>query len=220
MNEKKSQNTHLHILEAYTNLYRVWQNSLLKAQLKNLIQVFITHIINGNDSHLMLFFDEEWNPKSSLISYGHDIECSWLLHEAVLVTEDENLLELTEEVCIKIAKAADEGYIDAGALLYESDREGKHSDNELEWWVQAEAVVGYLNVYMLTGEQKYLEKACKIKSFIKAFIVDREKGEWFFRITREGIPVRTYEKAGFWKCPYHNARACLEIVQRIDILNA
>jgi cellobiose epimerase len=219
MNEKKSQNTHLHILEAYSNLYRVWPNSVLQVQLENLIHVFTTFIINPDDSHLMLFFDDEWNPKSSLISYGHDIECSWLLHEAALVSENTGLINSTEKTSIKIAKAATEGYISEGALLYEADREGKHSDSELEWWVQAEAMVGYMNTYMITGEQQYLDMTIKIMKFIENHIVDKEKGEWFFRVDKTGNPIRTLEKAGFWKCPYHNARACLEILHRIDQLN-
>jgi mannobiose 2-epimerase len=220
MNEKKSQNTHLHVLEAYSNLYRVWPNSLLQAQLENLVRVFTTKIINPVDSHLMLFFDEDWNPKSSSISYGHDIECGWLLHEAALASGNEKLITSTEKTAVNITEAASEGYIPEGALLYEDDREGKHKDHELEWWAQAEAVVGYMNTYGITGEQKYLEMACKIMLFIEKHIVDKENGEWFFRVDRKGNPIRTHEKAGFWKCPYHNARACLEILHRIDLLNA
>jgi mannobiose 2-epimerase len=219
MNEKKSQNTHLHILEAYSNLYRVWPNSLLRVQLENLIHVFTTFIIHPVDSHLMLFFDDEWNPKSTLISFGHDIECSWLLHEAALVLENTKLIKSTEQTSIKIAKAATEGYISEGALLYEDDREGKHADSELEWWVQAEAMVGYMNAYVITGEQQYLDMTLKIMQFIENHFVDQDKGEWFFRVDRNGNPIRTHEKAGFWKCPYHNARACIEILHRIDQLN-
>ncbi len=219
MNEKKSQNTHLHILEAYTNLYTVWKDSLLKVKLENLIHVFTTYIIHPDDSHLILFFDEEWNPKSSIISYGHDIECSWLLHEAARVTGNEKLIKAIETVSIEIAKAASEGYIDVGALLYEDDREGKHKEEDLEWWVQAEAVVGFLNSYEITQDRVYLEKACAVVSFIDKHLVDKENGEWYFRLDRNGHPLRTYEKAGFWKCPYHNTRTCLELLHRIDPLN-
>lgn len=218
MNERKSQNTHLHILEAYTNLYRIWPDSLLKVKLENLIHVFTSFIINPDDKHLMLFFDDEWNPKSSIISYGHDIECSWLLIEAALVSNNQKLIKSIEQVSISIASAATEGYINNGALLYEGDREGKHHDNELEWWVQAEAIVGYLNAYALSSEQHYLEKACHIMEFIDTSIADEQNGEWFFRVNQNGNPIRSHEKAGFWKCPYHNTRACLEILHRIDHL--
>jgi len=219
MNEKKSQNTHLHVLEAYTNLYSVWPDPFLKRQLEGLIRVFADHIIHADDHHLILFFDEDWNPKSSLISYGHDIEGSWLLHEAALVTENDKLIKSVEKISLKIVKAATEGYIEEGAMLYENDREGRHHDDELEWWAQAEAVVGYLNAYLITQENDYLEKACSIAYFIDKYIADREKGEWFFRVNRNGNPILKHEKAGFWKCPYHNTRACLEILYRTELLN-
>lgn len=220
MNERKSQNTHLHILEAYTNLYRIWPDSFLKVQLENLIHIFTSYIIHPVDSHLMLFFDDEWNPKSSLISYGHDIECGWLLHEAAHVSGNQDLIKSIEKTSLVITEAATEGYIEEGALLYENDREGKHADHELEWWVQAEAIIGYLNAYQISGKKSYLEKAYQITKFVEKYIADRKKGEWFFRVQRSGKPIRTHEKAGFWKCPYHNTRACLEIIHRIESLKS
>jgi mannobiose 2-epimerase len=219
MNEKKSQNTHLHVLEAYTNLYAVWPDRFLKTQLENLIHTFTTHILHPADSHLILFFNEKWEPKSSLISFGHDIECSWLLHEAALATQDPELIRDIESRSIAIAGAAKQGYLDIGAMRYEDDRMGIHQDNELEWWAQAEAVVGFLNIYAINpNEADVLTTSYKIMRFIDTYISDRKNGEWYFRVDRNGNPLRNHEKAGFWKCPYHNARACLEILHRVKML--
>lgn len=218
MNEKKSQNTHLHVLEAYSNLYGVWPDPGLKTQLEKLIGTFTRHILDASDSHLILFFDEKWTPKSSLISFGHDIEGSWLLHEAALVSKNEELIAEVEQVALRVIEAASEGYLESGAMRYEDDRAGKHRDDELEWWAQAEAVVGYLNGYVIGGNEEHLERAHKIMLFIDRYIADRDKGEWFFRVDQSGQPIRSHEKAGFWKCPYHNARACLEILHRLELL--
>lgn len=220
MNEKKSMNTHLHVLEAYTNLYIVWKDPFLKKQLENLIEVFIKHIVNHNDFHLDLFFDDDWNTKSTVFSYGHDIESSWLLHEAALVTENEELIDEVEKISIKIVNAAKPGIYQNKAILYEDDRAGKHKDHEFEWWAQAEAVVGFLNAIVVTGNYEYLKYADSIAHFIENHIVDEKNGEWFFRVDLNGQPITKHEKAGFWKCPYHNARACLEILHRIDLLKS
>ncbi|MBN2522353.1 MAG: AGE family epimerase/isomerase [Bacteroidales bacterium] len=220
MNEKKSMNTHLHVLEAYTNLYTAWKDPLLKKQLENLIEIFLQHIINPGDNHLELFFDEDWNSKSTLFSYGHDIEASWLLHEAALVTKNKSLIRTVEEASLNIARAAEPGIYRNKALLYEDDRSGRHKDHEFEWWAQAEAVVGFLNAFVIADKNAYLDYAFSIAHFIEEHFVDKKHGEWFFRVDLEGKPITSHEKAGFWKCPYHNARACLEILHRIKKLKS
>ncbi len=218
MNEKKSMNTHLHVLEAYSNLYLVWKDPFLKQQLENLIRLFTDKIIDNNDFHQILFFDDDWNSRSSLISFGHDIETSWLLHEAALISENTVLINLISELSIKMCEAVKQGLSKKGALYYESDRAGKHEEHEIEWWAQAEGIVGYLNAYVLTRNPEYLDIALNITRFIENYIVDKQYGEWFFRVTENGEPILSHEKAGFWKCPYHNARMCLEILHRIDLL--
>jgi len=215
MNEKKSMNTHLHLLEAYGNLYPVWKDPLLKKQLENLIRIFSDIIINPDDHHQILFFDDDWNPRSSIISYGHDIETSWLLLEAALISENEELIKKITSLSIDMSWAVTKGISPKGALYYESDRKGNHSEKEIEWWAQAEAVVGFLNAYTLTADDSFLDRAVQITRFIDQYVVDRKNGEWFFRVHENGEPILNHVKAGFWKCPYHNSRACLEILHRI-----
>lgn len=214
-NEKKTMNTHLHVLEAYTNLFRVWKDELLGKQLKNLIELFLDRIINKVTHHLDLFFDENWTCKSTLYSYGHDIEASWLLYEAAAVLDDKQTLSDVKELIIKIANAATEGLRDNGALMNEFNCETGHLDTNSDWWPQAEAMVGYFNAYECTGNDFYLENVYKSWNFIKEQIIDKENGEWTWSVSADGVRNTVDDKAGFWKCPYHNGRMCLEIIERI-----
>lgn len=217
-NEKKTMNTHLHILEPYTNLYRVWKNDLLKQQLANLIHVFTDKILDRKTNHLGLFFDEDWNLKSTITSYGHDIEASWLLHEAALVLGDKDTLDKVEPLVPAIVKAASEGVCGDGSMIYEKDETTGYLDKELHWWVQAEAIVGYINLYQHFGDVDALKKAIKTWEFIKAHFIDYTNGEWYWSIKEDGTINRTEngDKAGFWKCPYHNSRMCMEIIERFS----
>lgn len=213
-NEKKTMNTHLHILEPYTNLYRVWKDERLKIQIENLINVFTTKILNSNTYHLNLFFDEDWNSKYNIVSYGHDIEASWLIHEAVMVLGNRKLQMEVEPVIIKIAKAAREGLNPDGSLWYEYFPDKKLFDKDLHWWVQAENIVGHINLFQNFGDCHALDIALNCWNFIKHNLVDRKNGEWFWSIKADGTVNVQDDKAGFWKCPYHNGRMCLEIIER------
>lgn len=214
-NEKKTMNTHLHILEAYTNLYRIWKDPGLKEQLENLIRLFLDRILNNDISHFSLFFNEEWTVKDKTISFGHDIEGSWLLLEAAEIVEDEKLISRVRKVCIEMVDAVIREGIDSdGGLCYETDPSGIR-DSDKHWWPQAEAVVGLINAWQIKDELYYLSKAVEVWEFIKKYIIDHRKGEWYFRISKEGGPYLEEDKAGFWKCPYHNSRACLEAIARL-----
>ncbi len=213
-NEKKTMNTHLHILEAYTNLYRIWPDDNLRSQLKNLILLFLDRIADPVTSHLNLFFDEYWTVKSTLISYGHDIEASWLLYEAAAVLDDKALLERVTGISLKIINAAIEGLQPDGSLMYERDEAVNHIDMDRHWWVQAEAVVGFLNAWELTGDESYFRKSIKCYDYIEKNLIDRLHGEWYWSIKADGTVNTRDDKAGFWKCPYHNTRMCLEIMAR------
>ena len=210
-NEKKTMNTHLHILEAYTSLYRIWPDERLGKQLGNLVQIFTERIVDGVTGHLGLFFDERWNCRSSLVSYGHDIEASWLLHEAASALGEE---EGVKGTVLRIAAAAHEGLADDGSLYYERDDAKGLFDRDRHWWVQSEAVVGFLNAWELSGDTSWLELASVAFDYIRSRLSDPVNGEWFWSIRADGSVNRDDDKAGFWKCPYHNSRMCLEILYR------
>ncbi|AWB45457.1 N-acyl-D-glucosamine 2-epimerase [Paenibacillus sp. CAA11] len=216
LNEAKSMNTHLHVLEGYTNLYRVWKDEELRSKLSELIEVTLDHIVDPKTAHFFLFFDEEWNVKSDDISYGHDIEGSWLLFEAAEVLGNDQLLARTREVAIAMAEATyNEGVDSDGGLLNEANAEGL-TDTNKDWWPQAEAVVGFYNAYQMTGEEKFAEAAVRSWNFIEEFIIDKKHGEWYWSVNREGVPQLHEMKVSAWKCPYHNSRACFEMIERLS----
>lgn len=213
-NEKKTMNTHLHILEPYTNLYRIWKDERLERQLRNLIDVFITRILDPQTGHLNLFFEEDWTNKYRIYSYGHDIEASWLIHEAALVLGNKTVLKRIEPLIVRIAQAADEGLNPDGSMIYENFLDKQKIDRELHWWVQAENVVGHINLYQHFGDESALDIAVRCWEFIKAKLIDHEHGEWHWSILPDGTVNRKDDKAGFWKCPYHNGRMCMEVIER------
>lgn len=215
-NEKKTMNTHLHILEAYTNLYRVWKDENLEKQLQNLIELFLTKIINPRTHHLDLFFDEDWNCKSTIISYGHDIECAWLLNEAAEVLGNENLLNRVFKETLLVTEASSEGIQSNGGLINEKNYQTGHTDKNFDWWPQAEGMVGFFHAFQQTKNEYYALRTASLWSFIQENIIDHDGGEWFWSVTETGIKNTKDDKAGFWKCPYHNSRMCLEMIRRIE----
>ncbi|MCM3627203.1 AGE family epimerase/isomerase [Paenibacillus glycanilyticus] len=218
LNEKKSMNTHLHVLEAYTNLFRVWPSERLEGKLKELIETMLDHIVDEETRHFKLFFDEAWHSKSHEISYGHDIEGSWLLTEAAEVLGHQELIRRTERIALAMAQAVYEEGVDTdGAIVNEADPNG-WTDTDKIWWPQAEAVVGFLNAYQLSGQAHFLQAAYRTWVFIDRCMVDKTNGEWFWKVNQAGEPSGEEMKVDPWKCPYHNGRMGLEALERIEKL--
>ena len=220
MDEKKSMNTHLHLMEGYAALLRFHEDSTVRLRLRELIEVFLNNIVDPITHHFILFFDEQWWPKSEKISFGHDIEGSWLLCEAAEVLGDHDILKRVRAIAVKMAQAVFEQGLGAdGGLLYEADPTGI-IDTDKHWWPQAEAVVGFFNAYQLSGLQHFLNAAEKSWAFIDKCIVDHEHGEWFWLVSQSGVPCAGHYKVDPWKCPYHNSRACFEVMERVDALRS
>jgi cellobiose epimerase len=217
-NERKSMNTHLHVLEAFANLYSIWPDEILKQQLEELIQLFLDHIISPETNHLVLFFDDKWNKKSDVISYGHDIEAAWLVQEAAELVDNKSLLEKVKRQSILLAEAAAKGLDADGGLWYEYDPAEDHWIRQKHSWPQAEAMVGFLNAWQISGNQEYLHRSWKSWQFVKEYMLDKKGGEWYWGVEADYIPMTKEDKAGIWKCPYHNSRACIELIRRITSL--
>lgn len=213
-NEKKSMNTHLHVLEAFAALYRIWPDEGLKQKLTELVRLFLDRIIAAQSHHLLLFFEDDWTSRSSLISYGHDVEAAWLVQEAAEIIGDKLLLMDVKACSLNVARAAAKGLDEDGGLWYEYNAAAKHLVKEKHWWPQAEAMVGFFNTWQNTGDKAWLNRSLKSWAFIQKFIKD-ESGEWVWGVKENYSLMANEDKVGIWKCPYHNGRACIEIINRI-----
>jgi cellobiose epimerase len=219
-NSPKSMNTLLHVLEGYTNLLRVWPDDHLKRQQKNLVQVFLDHVVNPQTHFTNLFFDMEWNVLGDQISYGHDIECAWLLVEAAEGLDDPELLMRTQVIALQMASAVrSQGIAADGSIVAEGGPQGWTS-TERHWWAQAEGVIGFYRAHQIgwlagVEHDNFLTTAQRLWDFIENNIVDRRHGEWFKVLDRTGYPIYGQVKAGPWEDPYHQARACMEMIRRV-----
>ena len=242
-NYPKSQNTHLHIIEPYTNLLRCLKEmqaqetcdyvpalgavlpvgvsvpqevvDRVAGSVRNLIEIFTDKILNAETNHLDLFFEMDWTRGAGhLESYGHDIECSWLMHEAALVLGDAKVLAKVEPIVQAVAKASEKGLNADGSMIHEANLDTGHVDDDLHWWVQAENVVGWYNIWQHFGDEEALNRAEKCWQYIKDQLIDWNHGEWYWSRRANGVLNTVDDKAGFWKCPYHNSRMCLEIIER------
>lgn len=213
-NEKKTMNTHLHIVEGYASLYTVWKDESLRKVIVELLETIEKYFINTETGHLNLFFDENWVEKKDVISYGHDIEAAWLLLQCAEISEDPKLIANYKKHAIQIADVTREGIDSDGGLWYEYNLETFELIPEKHWWPQAELMIGYFTAWQLSGKQEYLDIVFKNWDFTKKHIIDKENGEWFWGIYSDYSTMKK-DKAGFWKCPYHNGRACIELIHRI-----
>jgi cellobiose epimerase len=210
----KSQNSHIHILESYTELLRVWPDPGLLANQRELIRMTVEHIIDPRTHHLILFMKEDWTPIGEEVSYGHDIELSWLLVEAANVVGDPALIAQVKPISLDIARVTlAEGVDPDGGVISEGGPHG-YTHTEKEWWEQAEAVVGFLNAYQLSGDPRYLEASRHTWDFIQAKFIDRVQGDWNNLVKRDGTRI-PLPKVSLWKCPYHSGRCCMEVVERV-----
>ena len=230
-NEPKSMNTHLHVLEAYAALYKIWPDARVGERLRELLLIFMDKIIRP-DGHLGIFFDEAFNEAESsrgTCSFGHDIEASWLLWEAAEILGAPELLDRLKPISLKMLDAVERvGFDKDGGLFLESTRYGSHVRTNKHWWLQAETLVGFMNGFELSGNPHYWENVKQSWDFIDRYVIDHLNGEWFTKVNRLGEPFRVEPpddpspyyrndwKIDPWKCPYHNGRACLEMIRRID----
>ena len=214
INADKTMNSHLHLLEGYANLYRVWPNPELKKTVEALLDILKTRLM-GPDGHLRLYFHRNWAELPGAVSYGHDIETSWLALECAFAINDVDAVNRIRPCCMSLGRAGNEGLQPDGSMIYERKSEGD-IDESRQWWVQAEAVVGNLWLWKYHGDVAGARRAMAGWDYIRDNLVDRKGGDWFWAILPDGSVDRKQPKAGFWKCPYHNTRMCLEVIKVFD----
>lgn len=213
MNAPKTMNTHLHLLEAYSNLYTVNQNEKLKSRIIELLHIFSFKIMDSKKKYLRMFFTKDWMPLSTIQSYGHDIEASWLLMKAAENVYIENIPQHILESSNSLALSSLAGVQSNGSMA--NEKEGELVNKERHWWVQAEAVVGFYYLFLRTHEKTHLHYATMAWQYIEREIKDEVNGEWFWGRDEDGNVLQQEDKVGMWKCPYHNSRACLEMLSQL-----
>jgi mannobiose 2-epimerase len=209
----KTMNTHLHVLEAYTLLYKVWPDSVLKVRLEELVDIFMNKIIDRQSWHQHLFLTIDWQNLEDIDSYGHDFELSWLLVEAAQVLNNQDLIKQIETIALKLVDTQmEEGWNSDGYTYYE--KEDGHIKGGIDWWPQAETVVAYYNAWQISGQSKYLFAAVRTWEWIKNNLVDYQYGGWYSGVDENLKPQKERPKANMWKCPYHNSRMGFELILR------
>lgn len=210
----KTMNTHIHIMEAFTNLYRVWPDATLKNNILELIDILGTRLYSPETRHLILYCKNDWTSLDPYDSYGHDIETSWLLCEAAEVIGEEDVIKKAQQQALAMTDVSlEEGLAPTGAMRYERDSTGYNP--KLSWWPQCEAIVGCVNAWQLTKDAKYFDAACRIWEYTKAHFIDSEQGGWFKNLTDDGKPSPKEPKADMWNCPYHHSRMGFELRTRL-----
>ena len=215
--DEKCQNTMLHILESYANLYRVWPEERMAERLRNIVEFFLDKVIDPNTYHLHYIMDRYLNSVSEIESYGHDIECVWLLRETALLLGDKQLIKRVEDITVKIAEAVEKAIQSDGSLIYEKDRATGRVNDSRSWWAQAETIVGYFDAWETSGQEKFLDYAINCWNYTRDHFIDKTNGGWFQIVNPNG-EVRRGDKAGHWVCPYHNGRMAMEIMERVERL--
>lgn len=210
INADKTMNSHLHVLEAYANLYQVWPDEELKAAVEKLLDIIGTKVM-ASGGHLQLYFRKDWSVMPGGVSYGHDIETSWLALECAMALKDIDVVNRVRPWALAMGKAGNEGLFPDGSMRYEKFLDGKYDDSR-QWWVQAETVVGNLWLWKYHSDPQGAERALSAWSYIRENLVDSKDGEWWWAVLPDGKVDLSQPKVGFWKCPYHNTRMCLQVL--------
>lgn len=209
----RTMNTLLHVLEGYTGLYEAGKDPEVRQRLLWIMNTWAEKIYNPQRRRQEVFFDLSYHTLIDLHSFGHDIETSWLADHTLDVLGDRALTEKIRPMLLAMADHTLSAAYTAGNGFSNESENGK-VDTTRVWWVQAEALVGFLNAYEHTHEQRYLDAVRSQWEYIKGKIIDpREGSEWFWSVKEDGTPI---EKPIVepWKCPYHNGRMCLEVIRR------
>ena len=216
LNSSKSMNTMLHLLEAYTALTSIWQDARLTQRFEGIISLFANTIIDSKSGHQRLFFNDQWQSLSQNISYGHDIETSWLFLEAAEASGKIETINKAKVNAVQMAQVIFEQSLQPdGSILYEAGPDG-HKVTDRHWWAHAEAVVGFYNAFEISKKDHFLQASTNVWSYIQNHFVDHQDGDWFKLLREDGAPYLEHYKVSPWECPYHHARMCFEMIRRLS----
>jgi len=215
VNCAKTMNSHLHLLEGYATLYRIWPEPGLRDCIANLLDILETRMTDPSTGHLRMYFERDWAVVPGEVSFGHDIEASWLAMDCAMAVRDFRTAERARGLSRRLYAAGLEGLQRDGSLIYQVKPDGTVVDDR-HWWVQAESVIGNLRAWKYMSVPEGFERAQRAWDYISERLVDRDGGEWWWYCDAEGEPGLLADKAGEWKCPYHDVRMCLQVLGIFD----
>lgn len=212
---EKTMNTLLHVLEAYTQFYKVTKDARVAECLHRILDIFANHVYNPVLKRQEVFFDKTYNSILDLHSYGHDIETAWLVDRTLEILSDEKLTESISPITNALAEKTFETAFKDNSLANECEK-GVVNTHRV-WWIQAETVVGFINEWEKTGDEKFLKAAENEWEYISKYIIDKRQGsEWYWEVDENGKPFENRPIVEPWKCPYHNGRMCFEVMDRLE----
>ena len=214
---ERTMNTLLHVLEAYSELYHADPFYEVGDSIRSILRLFEKKIYNSEKQICDVFFDSDYHSLIDLESFGHDIETSWLIDRGCSVLEDKAYQKEMQPLINGLAESAYRNAFDRRQNALNNEREGDRIDSQKIWWVQAESVVGFYNAYQKNPQKtEYLQTAEKIWEFIQHHVIDSKSGEWVESIPADNLPDSGQALVHSWKCPYHNGRMCMEMIQRLS----
>lgn len=216
----KSMNTHLHLVEACTALHLAAPDHRSKRALRESIDLFMDHILVAEGPRLGLYFDRQWNELPAPESFGHEIEASWLLWEAAQVLDDPVVLTAVRPRALALAEKVRNQALGTAGFVQDRPGDDMVDPAASTWWVQAEALVGFLNADLLNGDPRWSEATNRVWQFVQQAHVAPGGMEWRARGASHEHQPDADCRAGAWKGPYHTGRAMMEAARRLSVLEA
>lgn len=213
LNPEFTLNSLVHILEAYTNLYKIWQNDRLLTQISKIILKLTNTVYSKKNSSFNEFFNSDWKSLINLKLYGHSMECAWILQRSLDITGIKNttVKNILADVFTNIQKEA----LINNSVIYESINGKKNLYRY--WWVQTEAIIGFSTCYFIFGKEIYIVLVQSLWNFIKTSLIDKNgKGEWFGGLSDNLVRLPDDDIVNLWKCPYHTTRMISEVLNMFN----
>ncbi len=212
-NASRTLNAHLHVLEAYVELYKEWPEESLGNSLEEVFNLLSEVFYDSGRRHFLQYFDDDWNPQSEDDSYGHDVETGWLLCKAADVLGKDEYRDRAQQIAVDVTRAClEEGL--TGREYMASGRYGDKISPHISWWQEIEGIIACVNAWQISGETFFAESALTLWNFIKDKMIDRDYGEWFSDCM-DGEPLSNGNKISMWRCPYHTVRLAAELKERL-----
>jgi cellobiose epimerase len=203
--------TELHVLEAYTALYRIEPHPDLENSIRLCLKAFAEYFIDSKTWILHTHLDRYGKSVSRVVLYGHNVECAWLIWDAVDALNDEALIDYWQPIVLSlIKKVITDGVDDSGKLLEGYVKISGLPMTASVWWVQTEALNAFLLAEELDPGKKYLEYFISLWNHVKTKHIDERHGEWLSYSKDDIAKGMNSSLVNEWKGPYHNGRAMLK----------